>query len=102
MRKSLGKIQIEKDQRQLSLLTDQLVPVGDFVRGIDDQGRDQTNTLGLVDLTRVINEFKKANDVFVPAEGENKELDVDYNGIVTLRDLTWAKINLDDVYLVGD
>lgn len=103
LRKNLGTIQVTPGSQQYELLaSDTTVLVGDFVRGVDANGRDQTNVLGLPDLTRVLNVFREANSLIVPATGANAELDVDYNGSVNLRDFTYAKVNLDDLYLPGD
>ncbi len=104
LRRKIGTISIVATQKSYSVTaeTNNIVKVGDFVRGVDAQGRDQTNVLGTVDINRIIQVLRAANDVFVTVNDSNREFDVDYNGIINVRDIAFAKNNLDDVVLPGE
>lgn len=72
-----------------------VLPVGDFKRDLDNEA----NIIKLNDLALAITEFKQLEN---PVNDDNREFDVDYNGIFNLQDLAIVMTNFDQLEYPGE
>lgn len=99
LRKKLGEITYENNvQRRLTgqfvADTSKLV-IGDFNRS-----EGQLNVLRSLDLGRLLDQF--VTDVSVPVTEQNKDYDIDNNGVINSFDTSLILSNLKDVSVPGD
>lgn len=99
LRKKLGEITYENNVErrltgQFTADTSKLI-IGDFNRA-----EGQVNVLRSLDLGRLLDQF--VTDVSVPATDQNRDYDIDNNGVINSFDTSLFLSNLKDVSVPGD